>query len=209
MTSTHGGGAPSTGSAVTLVPALDARLLTGVLLRWDAPEGTEVGAEVRASVDISPSSTRGVEFPAWATVSVPGGDTLVLSARASAGDEPHEVVLAARVAVREPRRQTVRATAHVDVDLTIAGSAGRVPGRTLDLSAGGCRVALEPGDQPLPAVTPGEATDIVIHLDQDTRPHMRGRVHAVRPGGQVVIRFEDVPVSVVEQIQRYVYATLP
>ncbi|RZS82770.1 PilZ domain-containing protein [Motilibacter rhizosphaerae] len=200
--------APPPGSAVTLVPALDARLLTGVLLWWEAPEGSEVDDRVGLGVDIAPSRARSPEVPVWATVNAPGGDILVLSAVAH-GDGETTVTLDGRVAVREPRRRNVRAAAHVDVDLTLGGASNRVTGRTLDLSAGGCRIALESGDEPLPHVVAGEPTDIVIHLDQQNRPHMMGHVHAVRPGGQLVIRFDEVPSTVVEQIERYVYATLP
>src|SRR5689334_14194674 len=82
-----GAGTPAAGSAVTLVPALDARLLTGALLRWDAPDGAAVDANITMVVDVSPTRARGGEFPVWATVSVPGGDTLVLSARAHPGEE--------------------------------------------------------------------------------------------------------------------------
>src|SRR5947209_357442 len=134
--SSGAGGVPAPGTAVTLVPALNARLLTGSLLRWSARHGSEVDDQVTVVIDIAPSMSRGGEFPVWATVNAPGGDTLVLSARARTGDEPHELVLDARVAVREPRRRSVRAAAHVDVDLSLPGTDGRIPGRTLDLSSG-------------------------------------------------------------------------
>lgn len=203
-------GSPAVGSSVALVPVGDARLLTGTLLQWESnAEGSPIGAVVRATIDISPTNARGGSFSVWATVNAAGGDSLVLSAEASPTETSTTVSLEGKVAVREPRRRNVRANAHVDVDLTVAGIAGRICGRTLDLSAGGCRVALDVGDTELPTMRKGESTDIVIHLDQQNRPHMSGHVHAVRAGGQIVIRFDEVPQPVAEQIERYVYATLP
>ncbi|RKS68040.1 PilZ domain-containing protein [Motilibacter peucedani] len=203
-------GDPITGSAVALVPVGDARLLTGTLLRWETPApGSPVGTPVTLTVDISPTNARGGAFPVWATVLAAGGDSLVVSAEATPTETSTVVSLTGSVAVREPRRRNVRAAAHVDVDLTVKGIAGRIAGRTLDLSAGGCRVALDTGEQELPAMREGESTDIVIHLDRANRPQMSGHVHAVRPGGQIVIRFDSVPQPVAEQIERYVYATLP
>lgn len=204
-------GNPPSGSSVALVPVGDARLLTGTLLSWESTvDGSPVGARISAQVDISPTNARGGSFSVWATVHAAGGDSLVLSAEAHPTETSTIVSLKGSVAVREPRRRNVRAAAHVDVDLTVAGIAGRIAGRTLDLSAGGCRVALDvTDDSQLPEMEEGKPTDIVIHLDQQNRPQMSGHVHAVRAGGQVVIRFEDVPTPVAEQIERYVYATLP
>lgn len=203
-------GNPTTGSSVALVPMGNARLLTGTLLRWDSPvPASPVGARVSMTVDISPTNARGGSFPVWATVLAAGGDALVVSAEASPTETSTIVTLEGSVAVREPRRRNVRAAAHVDVDLTVSGIAGRIAGRTLDLSAGGCRVALDAGDEDLPDMREGETTDVVIHLDSQNRPQMSGHVHAVRPGGQIVIRFDSVPQPVAEQIERYVYATLP
>ena len=202
--------APAPGSSVAVVPVGDARILTGTLLGWtEQVGGSPIGSSVRAEVDISPTNARGGVFSVWATMTAANGDSLVLSAEASPTDTSTVVVLEGRVAVREPRRRNVRATAHVEVDLTVSGVVGRICGRTLDLSAGGCRVALDVGDSVLPEMHQGETTDIVVHLDQHNRPQMSGHVHAVRPGGQIVIRFDDVPTPVAEQIERYVYATLP
>lgn len=199
-------GNPTVGSSVTIVPAGDARLLTGTLLSWTG--GVELGTQdVQASVDIAPTSAQGGRIKVWATFSAGGGDVVVLTADACAGDSPHTLLLDGRVAAREPRRRTVRAAAHVPVDLALPGAErDMLSGRTLDLSAGGCRLSLEGEMAELDA---GEPTDVVIHLDRYNRPRLSGRVHAVRPGGQVVIRFDDVPGRVAEQIERYVYATLP
>ena len=199
-------GDPVVGSSVTIVPAGDARLLTGILLSW---AGTSEPGEmnVRASVDITPTSAHGGPIKVWATMHAGGSDILVLSADAAAGDVPHTLLLNGRVATREPRRRSVRAAAHLSVDLSLPGAdRDMLSGRTLDLSAGGCRLSLE-GDAP--NLDAGEPTDVVIHLDRYNHPRLSGRVHAVRPGGQVVIRFDDVPGRIVEQIERYVYATLP
>lgn len=201
-------GAPSVGTAVTLVPMGDARLLTGTLLWWQEP-GPD-GAEVGAGVDIAPTSLRGGPLKVWATLQVTGGDIVVLSADGCPGETPQIMELTGRVAAREPRRRSVRASAHVDVEITVPAAGGRtLGGRTLDLSVGGCRVALETGEDAPTGVKTGQPTDVVIHLDRDNRPRLHGHVHAVRPGGQVVVRFDDVPALVGEQIQRYVYATLP
>ncbi|NHC15307.1 PilZ domain-containing protein [Motilibacter deserti] len=200
---------PTVGTAVTIVPAGDVRLLTGLLLSWEEPVS---GADptVRASVDISPTSMHGQTLPVWATVQAEGGDTIVLSAEARRGASAHILDLAGRIAAREPRRRSVRAPAHLDVDLRVEGETVRtLSGRTLDLSAGGCRIALEGGETDVPSLGTGQPTDVVIHLDRENRPQMSGYVHAVRPGGQVVIRFEELAPSYVEQIERYVYATLP
>lgn len=197
-------GVPIVGEAVTIVPAGDARLLTGTLLWWeeDVPAGL-----VRASVDIAPTSAHGGPIKVWATMHAAGGDIVVLSGDASAGDTAHTLLLEARVAAREPRRSRVRAVAQVPVELQWEGGAEeRVNGRTLDLSAGGCRLSIE---GPAPALDKGAAANVVIHLDRHNKPRVSGRVHALRPGGQVVIRFDEVPDPVIEQIERYVYATLP
>src|SRR4051812_30735711 len=76
-------GEPTLGSAVTLVPAGDVRLLTGVLLAWREPSGPDT--TVTASVDIAPTSMRGQSLTVWATVQAAGGDTVVLSADATRG----------------------------------------------------------------------------------------------------------------------------
>ena len=204
-----GSGTPSIGTAVTIVPAGDVRLLTGLLLSWHEP-ASDAGTTVHASVDIAPTSMHGRTLPVWATVQAAGGDTIVLSAEARRGDTPQILDLVGRIAAREPRRRSVRAPAHLDVDLRVEGETVRtLSGRTLDLSAGGCRIALEGGENDAPALDAGQPTDVVIHLDRENRPQMAGYVHAVRPGGQVVIRFEELAPSYVEQIERYVYATLP
>ncbi|NHC46258.1 PilZ domain-containing protein [Motilibacter aurantiacus] len=204
-----GSGSPSAGTAVTIVPAGDVRLLTGVLLSWQEP-ASGVETTVHASVDIAPTKMHGEKLPVWATVQAEGGDTIVLSAEARRGETAHILDLAGRVAAREPRRRSVRAPAHLDVDVRVEGETVRtLSGRTLDLSAGGCRIALEGGEREAPTLDAGQPTDVVIHLDRENRPQMSGYVHAVRPGGQVVIRFEELSPSYVEQIERYVYATLP
>ena len=202
-------GSPAIGTAVTIVPAGDVRLLTGQLLSWQEP-APGAQATVRASVDIAPTSMHGEKLPVWATVQAAGGDTIVLSAEARPGRTPQVLELSGRIAAREPRRRSVRAPAHLDVDLRVEGETVRtLSGRTLDLSAGGCRIAVEGGEGSLPQLDTGQPTDVVIHLDRENRPQMAGYVHAVRPGGQVVIRFEQPAASHVEQIERYVYATLP
>ncbi len=199
-------GSPSIGASVTIVPAGDARLITGTLLQWQE-SGDGIGATVRATVDVAPTRASGGHIQVWATLHAAGGDIVVVSADATGGETPHALMLSGRIAAREPRRRSVRAIAHVPVDLTLAGAdEDRLSGRTLDLSASGCRLSLEGTAAKLDA---GEPTDVIIHLDRYNRPRVSGRVQAVRPGGQVVIRFDDVPGSVVEQIERYVYATLP
>ena len=201
-----GPGEPLVGSAVTIVPSGDARLLSGTLLSWAG--STEVGGpNVQASIDIAPTSAHGAPIKVWATLHADSGDIVVLTADASAGQSEHTLILDGRVAAREPRRRSVRAAAHVPVDLALPGAdRDLMSGQTLDLSAGGCRLSLEGDTSELDA---GEPTDVVIHLDRYNRPRVSGHVHAVRPGGQVVVRFDDVPGRVVEQIERYVYATLP
>lgn len=197
-------GDPALGTSVTIVPAGDARLLTGTLLWWEPLDDESV----RAGVDIAPTSAaQGGRIKVWATLHAAGGDIMVVSADATGGESAHTLLLSGRVAAREQRRRSVRAAAHVPVDVTWAGAdADRLSGRTLDLSTGGCRVSIEGA---APVIDPGEPTDVVIHLDRYNSPRISGRVHAVRPGGQVVIRFDDIPGSVAEQIERYVYATLP
>jgi hypothetical protein len=191
------------------VPAGDVRLLTGTLLWW-AERAEHASAPVEAGVDIAPTSTSGATFKVWATLQAAGGDTIVVTADARRGDTAHTLLLAGRVAVREQRRRRVRAAAHLDVELTITGATrGTLTGRTLDLSASGCRIALEQGVGEPATPDPGQPAGVVIHLDRDNQARVAGHIHTVRPGGQVVVRFDDVPELAVEQIERYVYATLP
>ena len=202
-------GQPAVGTAVTLVPVGDVRLLTGTLLWWNE-QAESASAPVEAGVDIAPTSLRGQTLKVWATLQAAGGDTVVLSADARRGDAEHTLLLTGRVAVREQRRRSLRAAAHLDVELTIDGaSGGRLTGRTLDLSAAGCRIALEPGVGATTAPDPGQSAELVIHLDRDNQARVSGHIHTVRAGGQVVVRFDAVPNLAVEQIERYVYATLP
>jgi hypothetical protein len=200
-------GQPAVGTSVTLVPVGDVRLLTGTLLWW-SEQAESASAPVEAGVDIAPTSLRGQTLKVWATLQARGGDTVVLSADATRGETEHTLVLSGRVAVREQRRRSVRAAAHLDVELTINGG-GRHTGRTLDLSAAGCRIALEPGPGTTTAPGPGQPAEVVIHLDRDNQARVTGHIHTVRAGGQVVVRFDAVPNLAVEQIERYVYATLP
>jgi hypothetical protein len=192
-----------------LVPVGDVRLLTGTLLWWNE-QPQSPSAPVEAGVDIAPTSLRGQTLKVWATLQASGGDTVVLSADARRGETEHTLLLSGRVAVREQRRRSVRAAAHLDVELTIDGvGGGRHTGRTLDLSAAGCRIALEPGSGATIAPDPGQLAEVVIHLDRDNQARVSGHIHTVRAGGQVVVRFDAVPNLAVEQIERYVYATLP
>ena len=200
-------GQPAVGTSVTLVPVGDVRLLTGTLLWWNE-QAQSASSPVEAGVDIAPTSLRGQTLKVWATLQATGGDTVVLSADARRGDTEHTLLLSGRVAVREQRRRSVRAAAHLDVELTIDGVSGdRLTGRTLDLSAAGCRIALETGTGATP--DPGQVAEVVIHLDRDNQARVTGHIHTVRPGGQIVVRFDAVPNLAVEQIERYVYATLP
>jgi PilZ domain len=204
-----GPGQPAVGTAVTLVPVGDVRLLTGTLLWW-SEQAESASAPVEAGVDIAPTSLRGQTLKVWATLHATGGDTVVLSADARRGDSEHTLLLSGRVAVREQRRRSVRAAAHLDVELNIEGvGGGRHTGRTLDLSAAGCRIALEPGTGDSTTPDPGQSAEVVIHLDRDNQARVSGHIHIVRAGGQVVVRFDAVPNMAVEQIERYVYATLP
>jgi hypothetical protein len=189
------------------VPVGDVRLLTGTLLWW-SEQAESASAPVEAGVDIAPTSLRGQTLKVWATLQARGGDTVVLSADATRGDTEYTLVLSGRVAVREQRRRSVRAAAHLDVELRINGG-GRHTGRTLDLSAAGCRIALEHGPGATTAPGPGQPAEVVIHLDRDNQARVTGHIHTVRAGGQVVVRFDAVPNLAVEQIERYVYATLP
>ena len=202
-------GQPAVGTAVTLVPVGDVRLLTGTLLWWNE-QAHSASAPVEAGVDIAPTSLRGQTLKVWATMQATGGETVVLSADARRGDTEHTLLLSGRVAVREQRRRSVRAAAHLDVELTIDGvTGGRLTGRTLDLSAAGARIALEPGPGDTTLPNPGQLAQVVIHLDADNQARVTGHIHTVRAGGQVVVRFDVVPDLAVEQIERYVYATLP
>lgn len=201
-------GQPAVGTSVTLVPAGDVRLLTGTLLSW-SERAESASAPVEATVDIAPTSAPVATLKMWVTLQATGGDTVVLSADARRGDTPHTLLLSGRVAVREQRRRSVRASAHLDVELTIDGvSGGRLSGRTLDLSAAGCRIALEAGAGDA-TPDPGQPAMVLIHLDRKNQTRVSGRIHTVRAGGQVVVRFENVPDLAIEQIERYVYATLP
>src|SRR5829696_3429975 len=96
-------GDPAIGTSVTLVPAGDARLITGTLLSWES-ESTATGENVRASVDVAPTSAHGGAVKVWATLHA-AGDVIVVSADASASDAPHILMLLGRVAAREPRRR--------------------------------------------------------------------------------------------------------
>jgi len=197
------------GTSVTLVPVGDVRLLTGTLLSW-SEQAESATAPVEASVDIAPTSAPAATLKVWATLRAAGGDTVVLSADARRGDSAHTLLLSGRVAVREQRRRSVRASAHLEVELTLNGAtAGTLTGRTLDLSAAGCRIALEPRADGAAAPDPGQHAQVVIHLDRENQARVAGHIHTVRAGGQVVVRFEDVPELAIEQIERYVYATLP
>ena len=201
-------GQPVIGTSVTLVPAGDVRLLTGTLLWW-SEQAESATAPVEAGVDIAPTTAPAATLKIWATLQAAGGDTVVLSADARRGDTPHMLLLSGRIAVREQRRRSVRAAAHLDVELTVGAGGATRTGRTLDLSAAGCRIALEPGSGGAATPDPGQPARVVIHLDRDNETHVAGHIHTVRAGGQVVVRFEDVPVLAIEQIERYVYATLP
>ena len=202
-------GNPGAGSSVVIVPASVARILSGTLLWWD---GTRPDA-VEAFVDITPSDPHGQALPVWATMRG-GSDTVVLSARAQRGTGEHTVLLTGRVAARESRRGSVRADAQMDVTLTTPrAGAGVITGRTLDLSASGCRVALAESQLPAPPAAPplvaGDTTTIVLRLGRDTELELSGWVQVVRQGGQLVVCFADVPPEQAASIERYVFSTLP
>jgi hypothetical protein len=202
-------GNPGVGSSVVIVPAVVARILSGKLLWWD---GTRPEA-VEAVVDITPADAHGRTIPVWATLRG-GSDTVVLSALARSGTGEHTVLLTGRVAARESRRSSVRADAQLDVTLTLPGRAAQViTGRTLDLSVSGCRVVLAqcrpPAQVAAPPLVAGDPTTIVLHLGRDTELELCGRVQAVRPSGQVIVCFADVPPELSVNIERYVFSTLP
>ena len=206
-------GNPGAGSTVVIVPASVARILSGRLLWWD---GTRPEA-VEAFVDITPSDAHGQVLPVWATMRG-GSDTVVLSARAQRGTGEHTVLLTGRVAARESRRCSIRADAQMDVTLTLpGGEAGLITGRTLDLSVSGCRVVLAPPCPPTPPEAPpaqpalvaGDTTTVVLRLGSDTELELPGWVQVVRPSGQVVVCFDDVPPEQAANIERYVFSTLP
>ena len=193
------------GSSVVITPAGVARILSGTLLWWD---GTRPEA-VEAFVDITPSEAHGHEIPVWATMRG-GNDTVVLNAHAHSGTGEHTVLLTGRVAARESRRASVRADAQMDVSLTLpGGDSPAIIGRTLDLSVSGCRVVLAESRTPAPPLVAGDATTIVLRLGRDTELELPGWVQVVRPSGQVVVCFSDVPPEQAANLERYVFSTLP
>ncbi|MGH8866374.1 MAG: PilZ domain-containing protein [Actinomycetes bacterium] len=103
--------------------------------------------------------------------------------------------------VEERRRTLVRSPAVLDIAL-YAGAEDTTPlrGRTVDLSRGGCRLRLSTGELP----APGQRLRLALELERE-EVSVDSFVHRVdQDTGEIVLRFDAVPLQVTAALDREV-----
>jgi hypothetical protein len=199
--------APAPGTGVSLLP-VDAPgvVFLGELASWYSSPG---GLVVTARVAVPPETATVLSgAQVWASAHTERTDTLVVFSAVARGVRPRtgELELTGMTTLaREPRRRAVRAPVHWPATVLIGAGA---PGRTKDLSRGGCRLRLD-DIAAAAGVTAGDQIEVEVSIGEGETIRIAGRVVRVDlTSGELTVRFTDVPADLAARLDRVVFEEL-
>lgn len=190
------------GRKVTMLPRAGGPAWAGVVQAWEASRARVV-ARVAAAQDAVDALD---QHQVWLSTVVRVGDQhgITIFAGSALAVDPEALRLEGIVRLAsEPRRQAVRAPGSTVTLPALADGRRSVP--ALDLSRGGVRLHVGPGDWPY-----GDTVALVVHLDGDASVHAVGRLIRLEESTHTaVLRFVDLADEQASAIDRFVLAQLP
>lgn len=191
-------GIPSPGSPVTVLSQSRGVAHDAIVRTWEAGEA---GLVVSTRVDLNPDAMHDLaDQRVWVSVPMQEHGMTVFGGIAHTAGESSLDITGVVPLVRERRRQAVRSSPSATVTVS---SRQRTPQRmpALDLSRGGVRVVLR-GRREL---TLGEHVVVDVHFDDGRTVPTTGQVTRIDlHAGHAVVRFDRMPQSHGDQIDRYV-----
>lgn len=197
-TDTSQDGIPPAGSTVTLLSQSRGMSYDATVRSWDSGDA---GLVVSTRVEVSSEAVRELaDHRVWVSAPVGPHRLTVFGGIAHPAGSTALDITGVVPLVREQRRQSPRATAHVEV--TVAGP-DQEPHRLqgIDLSRGGVRVILRhPGE-----LVVGEHVVVEVRLEDGSSIPATGAVTRVdEQAGYAVVRFDDLPSDHRDHIDRFV-----
>lgn len=191
-------GSPPEGSTVTVLSQSRGMSYDATVQSWDSGDA---GLVVSTRVEVGADAVRELaDHRVWVSAPIGPQGLTVFGGIAHPASSSSLDITGVVPLVREQRRQSPRAAAHVQV--TLAGE-DRSPHqlRAIDLSRGGVRVILrEPGE-----LSVGEHVEVDVQLEDGTSVPATGEVTRVdEHGGYAVVRFDDLPSDGRDHIDRFV-----